>query len=54
MKNARVLFVDDEPKIVLTMPHILRQQGYHVTAAASVTAALLHITSAHFDVLIRT
>lgn len=52
MKAVRVLFVDDEPNLVLTMPVILRQHGYDVTAVGSVNEALAQILSAPFDVLI--
>lgn len=52
MAQARVLFVDDEPGIVLTMRAILQQHGYAVTAVGSVDAALAQISSASFDVLI--
>ncbi len=52
MGNVRILFVDDEPSIRLTMPAILRQHGYDVTAAGTVNEALTQITSAQFDVLI--
>jgi ActR/RegA family two-component response regulator len=52
MRNARILFVDDEPKIVLTMPQVLRQQGYHVTAVESVSDALEQIGTAQFDLLL--
>jgi ActR/RegA family two-component response regulator len=52
MMKARILFVDDDPKTVLTMPQILRQRGYQVTAVDSVSEALTHIASAQFDVLI--
>jgi DNA-binding response OmpR family regulator len=52
MRDVRILFVDDEPNIVVTMPHILRQQGYQVTVATSVDQALGLIGSAQFDVLI--
>ena len=31
-QDIRILFVDDEPNLVLTMPAILRQHGYDVTA----------------------
>jgi CheY-like chemotaxis protein len=48
----RVLCVDDEPNLILTMPAILRQHGYEVTAVGSVNEALTQITSAPFDVLI--
>jgi DNA-binding NtrC family response regulator len=52
MKPVRVLFVDDEPGIRLTLPEILRQHGFSVTAVGTVNEALAEITSAQFDVLI--
>ncbi len=52
MQSVRVLFVDDEPSLILTMPTILQQHGYDVTAVASVNEALAQISSAPFDVLI--
>jgi len=52
MEPIRVLFVDDEPGIRLTMPLILRQHGFSVTAVGTVNEALAEITSAQFDVLI--
>ncbi|MGA2962526.1 MAG: response regulator [Candidatus Korobacteraceae bacterium] len=52
MEPVRVLFVDDEPGIRLTMPQILRQQGLRVRAVGTVSHALAEITSAQFDVLI--
>ena len=52
MEPVRVLFVDDEPGIRLTMPLILRQHGFSVTAVGTVNEALAEITSAQFDVLI--
>jgi DNA-binding NtrC family response regulator len=52
MKRARILFVDDEPGIRATMPEILRQHGFSVTAVGTVNEALDEITSAQFDVLI--
>jgi CheY-like chemotaxis protein len=51
-EGVRILFVDDEPNLILTMPAILRQQGYDVTAVGTVNEALTQITSAQFDVLI--
>ena len=47
-----ILFVDDEPNLVLTMPAILRQHGYDVTAVETVNEALTQIMSAQFDVLL--
>jgi DNA-binding NtrC family response regulator len=52
MEPARVLFVDDEPSLRLTMPEVLRQHGFSVTAVGTVNEALAEITSAEFDVLI--
>jgi len=52
MSRERILFVDDEPRIAETMPQVLRQQGYQVTAVTSVQEALAQIASTQFDVLI--
>jgi DNA-binding NtrC family response regulator len=52
MERVRVLFVDDEPGIRITMPQILRRHGLSVRAVATVNHALAEITSAQFDVLI--
>jgi DNA-binding NtrC family response regulator len=52
MEPVRVLFVDDEPGIRVTIPEILRQHGFSVTAVGTVNEALAEITSAEFDVLI--
>ena len=52
MNSRRLLFVDDEPGIRLTMPQILEQHGFSVTAVDTVNGALDEITSAQFDVLI--
>jgi len=52
MRDVRILFVDDEPNLVITMPHILRQHGYQVTVSGSVPEAISLIGNEHFDVLI--
>ncbi|MBV9610503.1 MAG: response regulator, partial [Acidobacteria bacterium] len=52
MPQNRVLFVDDEPNIRLTLPKILEQHGFNVTVAATVTEALNAINLHDFDVLI--
>jgi DNA-binding NtrC family response regulator len=52
MEPVRVLFVDDEPGVRLTMPEILHQHGFSVTAVGTVNEALAEITSVQFDVLI--
>ena len=52
MARARVLFVDDEPSIRLTMPAILEMHEFDVTACATVAEALSVMQSDKFDVLI--
>ena len=52
MSLLRMLFVDDEPNIRLTLPQILRMHGYEVEVASTVTEALSAIQSRNFDVLI--
>src|SRR3954452_20799379 len=52
MAQARVLFVDDEPNIRLTMPAILKMHEFDVTACATVAEALVAMQRDQFDVLI--
>lgn len=52
MSPLRMLFVDDEPSIRLTLPAILRMHGHTVEVAATVSEALTAIQSRTFDVLI--
>jgi YesN/AraC family two-component response regulator len=47
-----ILFVDDEPSIRVTLPPILEQHGYRVTATATVAEAIQQISAQPFDVLI--
>jgi len=49
---VKLLFVDDEPGIRLTLPVILERAGFEVTAAATVPEALGIIANRKFDVLI--
>jgi len=49
---SRILFVDDEPGIRLTLPPILRQHGYNVTAVASVAEAIQKLSNEPFEVLV--
>ncbi|HEX5235001.1 MAG TPA: response regulator [Silvibacterium sp.] len=48
----RLLFVDDEPAIRVTLKAILANHGYEVTTAATVAEGLQKITSETFDILI--
>lgn len=48
----KILFVDDEPGIRLTLPAILEGAGFQVVVAATVPEALSIIGTQKFDVLI--
>jgi ActR/RegA family two-component response regulator len=48
----RILFVDDEDSIRVTLAAILKMHGFEVSTAATVAEALQKITSAKFDVLL--
>ncbi len=50
--GKRLLFVDDEPNIRMTLPPILRKHGFEVRVAASVAEAVAEIQSNNFDVLV--
>lgn len=50
--SRRLLFVDDEPIIRITLKAVLANHGYDVTTAATVAEALQKITQEKFDVLL--
>ena len=50
--RKRILFVDDEPSIRLTLPPVLQEHGFEVKTAASVAEALSEIRRDRFDVLL--
>ena len=50
--RKRLLFVDDEPSIRLTLPAVLEDHGFLVTTAGSVPDAIARIDHARFDVLL--
>jgi DNA-binding response OmpR family regulator len=52
MHSARILFVDDEQSIRLTLPPVLKEKGFEVAVAANVAEALVEINTEKFDVLI--
>jgi len=51
-ERVRLLFVDDEPLIRITLSKILEQEGFQVTVAATVPEALEYITKGKFDLLL--
>jgi ActR/RegA family two-component response regulator len=51
-EDARLLFVDDEENIRLTLPFLLERHGFDVTAVGAVSDALVQISAATFDVLV--
>lgn len=52
MSKARILFVDDEASIRLTLPEILKMHGFEVRSEGTVSAALAAINEDRFEVLI--
>ena len=52
MAQTRILFVDDEPSIRLTLPAILEMHGFQVRTASDVPEALTIIQKEEFDVLL--
>jgi len=50
--NPRILFVDDEDSIRLTLSALLQSNGFEVTVAATVKDALALIVQHQFDILI--
>lgn len=50
--GKRLLFVDDEDSIRLTLPMVLQQRGFEVKVAASVAEAISKIRSQEFDILL--
>ncbi len=51
-QGNRLLFVDDEASIRLTLPPILQERGFQVQIAASVSEARTAIKAHKFDVLL--
>jgi CheY-like chemotaxis protein len=52
LTRKRLLFVDDEPAIRITLSAILLRYGFKVTVAATVAEAIEEIGSQEFDVLL--
>ena len=51
-EQPRLLFVEDEDGIRLTLGTLLTKNGFEVTSAATVSDALTHINCLHYDVLL--
>ena len=52
ISKKRILFVDDEVSIRVTLAAILKKEGFEVTVAASVIEALQAIQQGEFDILL--
>lgn len=50
--NARILVVDDEPPVLLTLKAILEQEGYVVDAAADGASALRMVQEHRYDLVL--
>jgi two-component system response regulator (stage 0 sporulation protein F) len=50
--RKRILFVDDEAGIRLTLPRILAKNGFDVTSVANVEDAVAEINAEKFDALL--
>jgi DNA-binding NtrC family response regulator len=50
--RKRILFVDDEVRIRLTLPRILAKHGFDVTVVANVADAIAEIAAQKFDALL--
>jgi DNA-binding response OmpR family regulator len=50
--RPKLLFVDDEPSIRMTLSAILEHNGFQVTVAATVAEALALVTAEKYDILI--
>src|SRR5262249_55818516 len=49
---ARILVVDDEPNVLVTIAAILEQEGYQVVAVNSAEDALARLRAGRFDLLL--
>ena len=52
MANIRILLVDDDEVVRLTLTSVLEQCGFVITTAACVPEALKYISSETYDVLL--
>jgi DNA-binding response OmpR family regulator len=52
LMSQRILFVDDEPAILLTLKAILEMNGFDVVTAASAAEAKLRLAAESYDLII--
>ncbi|MBW1676331.1 MAG: response regulator [Deltaproteobacteria bacterium] len=52
MKKNKILFVDDDPKILTVIASVLEHRGYHVTTASGGEAAIDALCMKDFDLVI--
>jgi DNA-binding NtrC family response regulator len=52
MSNARILIVDDEKVALRNLEHVMKKEGYDVTATQSGSNALAHLDKQSFDVVL--
>ena len=52
MALIKILLVDDDEMVLVTLCEVLEQNGFAVTSAANVSEALKHISSGTFEVLL--
>ena len=52
MSPSRILIVDDEPNIVISLEYLMRREGYEVAVAGDGEAALEALGRGPFDLLI--
>jgi two-component system, OmpR family, phosphate regulon sensor histidine kinase PhoR len=52
LPKAKILLVDDEPSVLVTVAEILRLEGYEVQPVADGSAAIAAIREAHYDLVL--
>jgi DNA-binding NtrC family response regulator len=52
MSNAKILIVDDEKVALRNLEHVMKKEGYEVTATQSGSNALAHLDKQSFDVVL--
>ena len=50
--QPRLLLVDDEPRLLSSLYELLRDRGFHLTAASSGTEAIAHLSRFRFDLVL--